>query len=196
MKFYPILFSFSLLMVLGACHDSSVEKVSSEPVPEATAALDYLELGKAAVAQAQGVLASNLMTAIKAKGTVHAIQFCNIKALALTDSVANAVHTQLRRVSDRPRNASNQANEDELAYMALMQAEGKYAPKVSEINGSMVGYYPILTNAMCMQCHGKKDTDIAPITAQALAKLYPMDKATGYAPDELRGLWVAIMNKK
>jgi nitrate reductase cytochrome c-type subunit len=195
MKRYPIFLPFSLLMLVGACNDATPKKGNPEPMPEAIPAPNYLELGKAAVAEAQGVLASKLMAAVKAEGTANAIQFCNVQALVLTDSMANAVHTQLRRVSDRPRNASNQANEDELAYMALMQAEGTYAPKVSEINGSIVGYYPILTNAMCMQCHGKKDTDIAPATTKALAKLYPTDKATGYAPDELRGLWVATMQK-
>ena len=55
-------------------------------------------------------------------------------------------------------------------------------------------YYPIVTNAMCMQCHGKKDLQIKPETLAAIGEFYPEDKATGYGENELRGIWVVEQN--
>ena len=67
--------------------------------------------------------------------------------------------------------------------------------KVSEINGKMVGYYPIVTNQMCLQCHGKAYKDINDATLNKINKLYPNDQATGYLENELRGIFVVEMNK-
>mgnify|MGYP001556941193 CR=1 FL=1 len=65
-----------------------------------------------------------------------------------------------------------------------------------EINGKMVGYYAIVTNTMCLKCHGDKDVTIEPETFEKIKTLYPSDKATGYAANELRGMWVVEMDKK
>ncbi|WP_353849860.1 hypothetical protein [Hydrotalea sp.] len=46
-----------------------------------------------------------------------------------------------------------------------------------------------------MQCHGKKGTDINANTLKEINQLYPNDKATGYAINEIRGLLVVTMNK-
>lgn len=37
---------------------------------------------------------------------------------------------------------------------------------------------------------------IEPKTYKKIKALYPSDKATGYATNELRGMWVVEMNKK
>ena len=60
----------------------------------------------------------------------------------------------------------------------------------------MIGYYPIVTKAMCLQCHGKKDINISSTTYATIRKLYPSDKAIGYGENELRGLWAIEMVKK
>jgi hypothetical protein len=49
-------------------------------------------------------------------------------------------------------------------------------------------YYPIVTNSMCLSCHGT-EKDIAPEVAKRIIKFYPMDKATGYAENQVRGIW-------
>ena len=67
---------------------------------------------------------------------------------------------------------------------------------VQEIYDKMVGYYPIETNKMCLQCHGLPNTQILPATLTKLKHLYPTDKAIGYGENELRGIWVIEMNKK
>jgi len=109
-------------------------------------------------------------------------------------------NAHIKRVSDKPRNPENKANEAELAYInelkeALANGE-QLKPKVTEIDGRMVGYYAIETNQMCMQCHGSKDKDILPETFTNIKSKYPDDKATGYSPNQVRGIWVVSMDKK
>jgi hypothetical protein len=55
-------------------------------------------------------------------------------------------------------------------------------------------YYPIVTNTMCLQCHGKKDA-LQPELLRKLANLYPADQAVGYAENEVRGIWSVRMKK-
>lgn len=44
---------------------------------------------------------ANLMVAIKNYGTIGAIEFCNIKAIPITDSMANQYNVFYKRVSDQ-----------------------------------------------------------------------------------------------
>lgn len=162
--------------------------------------LSYEELGLKYAMSTKAVLGKNLMGAIKSKGTENALEFCNIKAFLLTDSMANVLKTKIKRVSDKPRNPLNAANESELKYIdvskQILAKRGKIKPQVQEINGKMVSYYPIITNKMCMQCHGEPNTQIQPATLEKLNSLYPKDMAKGYAENQLRGIWVVEMDKK
>jgi hypothetical protein len=45
----------------------------------------------------------------------------------------------------------------------------------------------IVTQPLCVACHG---TALAPDVASALARLYPSDRATGFAVGDLRGAFV------
>ncbi|MCB9226715.1 MAG: DUF3365 domain-containing protein [Chitinophagales bacterium] len=160
---------------------------------------DYLKKGMNIALATKAELGKNLLNAIQTKGTDKALDFCNEKAIVLTDSMANELGAKIKRVSDKNRNPNNVANEQEQAYITLAKAaiaqNGKATPKVFEENGKMVGYYPITTNAMCLQCHGNIGTDINEKTLAAINQHYPNDKATGYASDELRGIWVVEMGK-
>jgi hypothetical protein len=59
----------------------------------------------------------------------------------------------------------------------------------------MIGYYPVLTNGMCLRCHGNPGRDIQAFTAALLRQEYSTDQATGYGVDELRGIFAVIMRK-
>nr|WP_321540500.1 DUF6132 family protein [Flavobacterium piscinae] len=54
-------------------------------------------------------------------------------------------------------------------------------------------YYPIETNTMCLQCHGKQ---IKPEVQRQILKLYPNDLAFGYGENEVRGIWSITFEKK
>lgn len=193
-----IILSISGIVFIYSCKDSAIKQESKTTIE--TPATDYRLLGKNIVAETQAVLAKNLTNAIGSAGTEYALEFCNTKAIHLTDSMAQALHAGLKRVTDKPRNATNQADESELEIInqakEKLQKGEQPEPVIMEKNGKIVGLYPIMTNQMCLQCHGKKDTDIKVVTMKKLNALYPQDKATGYAANEVRGMWVVEMDKK
>lgn len=162
--------------------------------------LPYVEQGQSLAMMTKSVLGKNLKKAIKSKGAEFAVQFCNEKAYPLVDSMSVVLNSKIKRVSDKPRNPLNVANESELSYIEkvkqLLLSGEEIKPQVQEIDGKMIGYYPIVTNKMCMQCHGEPDVQILPTTLEKLNLLYPEDLATGYLENQLRGIWVVEMNKK
>ncbi|MDH5599544.1 MAG: DUF3365 domain-containing protein [Cyclobacteriaceae bacterium] len=162
--------------------------------------LPFAERGMNLVMTTKSVLGKNLKGAIKSQGPENAITFCNERAYPLVDSMALVLNAMIKRVSDKPRNPNNSANENELKYIEaskeILLSGGKIKPQLQENNGKMVGYYPILTNQMCLQCHGQPNTQILPKTMERLNKLYPEDQAKGYGDNQLRGIWVVEMEKK
>jgi len=105
------------------------------------------------------LLGQNLMGAIQKEGTLHALEFCNIEAIPLTKQMDEQRGAVIRRVSDKNRNPDNAANEEERYYIAHFQKEiavGKDPkPVVLPEGNQTLFYYPIVTNSMCLQCHGK-----------------------------------------
>jgi cytochrome c553 len=172
----------------------------AENMKEFGQAKDFAKQGRRYAMQTKSVLGSNLLKAIKSGGPEHAVTFCNIRAETLTDSSGTAQNVSIRRVSDRPRNPVNAADSMELAKIIALRedlAGGISLPyRLHEEEQTITGYYPIVTNDMCLKCHGEKGENIAPTTLSALEALYPDDKATGYAANQLRGIWVVEMPKK
>lgn len=157
-----------------------------------------LEIGKDIALDTKGVLGKNLLYTISTEGTENAITFCSSKAIPLTDSVALAANAKIKRVSDKNRNPDNKANEAELEYIQMTKdaiSKGEAVkPKLTTNGNKQIAYYPIMTNDMCLQCHGEPNKDILPSTLSKISELYPNDLAVGYKSDELRGIWVVEMN--
>jgi nitrate reductase cytochrome c-type subunit len=193
------------IITIVSCTENKVSKTSTNTDAEkieATEALmdiNYKDAGKQLAIQTKSSLANYLISSISEKGSEGAVEFCNIKAIPITDSMSVVLGAKIKRVSDLPRNPANKANEAELAYIKKWKESNgsgeQKQPIVSEINGKMVGYYPIVTNQMCLQCHGKAYKDINDATLNKINKLYPNDQATGYLENELRGIFVVEMNK-
>lgn len=160
---------------------------------------NYLDRGMDIANGTKGALGKNLLAAISEGGAAHAVDFCNTRAIPLTDSMAMHYGATIRRVTDQARNQANQANESELAYIAEAKAAlargEKPAPKLTDAGTKMIGYYPIETNKMCLQCHGTNET-ILPETRETILRHYPNDRATGYGENQLRGVFVVEMDKK
>lgn len=175
----------------GNSSDTNVDSLSDNaPQSKSNIGLEY-------ALETQKVLGTNLMQAIQSKGVPYALEFCNTSAIPLTDSMAQHYATSIRRVSDKSRNPGNQANAEELKYIEMFKkqvaAGQETLPVVLERQGIAQFYYPIITNSMCLQCHGKS-ADLKPEVAQKIRSLYPADKATGYSENEVRGMWsVALL---
>lgn len=142
-------------------------------------------------------LGKNLLQAIQNYGEDGAVEFCNTRALPITDSMSKVLNANIKRVSDKPRNPLNQANESEIDIIKefkdkLLNNE-KPGYKVVENQDNVLAYYPIITNQMCLKCHGTKDKTLLLKTKQKIDELYPSDKAIGYGENEVRGVFVVEM---
>jgi cytochrome c553 len=158
----------------------------------------YEEIGLEYALSTKKVLGENLMGTIQKKGTLEALAFCNIQAMPLTDSMSFNYNATIKRVSDKNRNPNNKANAEELKYIEQFKrdsAENKESKPVVVDKGEKVQfYYPIPTNTMCLQCHGKPENIKPEVRAKTL-KLYPNDLAIGYGENEVRGIWSITFNK-
>lgn len=159
----------------------------------------YADIGLEYVLGTQKVLGKNLMGTIQKKGTIEAMAFCNIQAIPLTDSMSVNYNATIKRVSDKNRNPNNKANAEELIYIAQFKkdlaANKEPKPVIVEKGDKVHFYYPIPTNAMCLQCHGTSD-NIKPEVQMKIKGLYPNDLATGYSENEVRGMWSIVFDKK
>jgi hypothetical protein len=158
----------------------------------------FLEISDKIAQEAKSELGKNLTGAIQNKGLVGAIEFCNQKAIPLTNDSSKSFNVSLKRVSDKPRNSQNEANSEEKKVIEKFKTQllnkEKLTPIISETTNNLVGYFPIQTTGLCLQCHGNKE-----ITNDVLARiqiLYPNDKATGYTENQIRGLWVVEQRKR
>ena len=108
-------------------------------------------------------------------------------------------NAKIKRVSDKNRNPNNKANAEELIYIEQFKedlAEKKEVKPIVVEEGEQVHfYYPIPTNTMCLQCHGKPDA-IKPEVVKKIKELYPNDLAVGYGENEVRGIWSIVFDKK
>ncbi len=152
-----------------------------------------LQTGQELAMSTKRILGKNLMAALNEGGPVHAVDFCNTKAIHFTDSMSTAMNARIQRVSDRPRNPNNRANEAELEAIEHLKQQiadaGQARPMIRAEGDGYRFYGPINTNAMCLQCHGEVGSDVTPETTQKIKERYPNDEATGYGLNQVRGIW-------
>ena len=164
--------------------------------------LEYLQLGEKIASQAQTELLKYVSTAINKGGPAYAIDFCNLRALPLKDSLSRLHNCQIRRISSQFRNTADapQSPEEEdqlLKYQLVHQNGGSLKPEVYFFD-DRVEYYQAITIAMeaCLKCHGDPGNQIAEETLAKINALYPNDLATGYAMNDLRGAWKITFTKQ
>lgn len=154
---------------------------------------DPLKRGKAIARGTKTELGKNLLKAIKTRKTLGAISFCNIKALPITTQKMKELNAIIKRATDRPRNPKNYGNTEELKYISLFKQQlssGKeLKPILIKTDKAYHFYSPIITNQMCMQCHGQLQSQISQAVLKKIHILYPQDKAINYKSNEVRGVF-------
>lgn len=194
-----ILFSFASVVISSCTSEenkdsSSLTDRESLAIEESNKASMTVSDGQELALSTQKILGQNLMKALSKAGPEYAIEFCSTKAIHLTDSMGNELNASIRRVSDKPRNPKNTADSYELEMMKRFKeslSKGEQMKIEIKTDGDIsIGYYPIITNGMCLQCHGTPMTQINQTTLDKLKSKYPNDKATGYTENQIRGLWV------
>lgn len=153
----------------------------------------HIKLGNEIRDTVQATLKANLVRAMQNGGPANAVQFCNLKAMPLTDSYSEKYFTEVKRVSDKNRNPSNKPSAKELDviedFRRSIEAGQPLSPNISiDADGKKNYYAPIFTGGVCLTCHGNPK-NMQPELLTVIDSLYPKDKAKGYAIDELRGIW-------
>lgn len=177
---------FSLPVLLFSLFSCGGQQAAA---PEET---DYAHIGDSLISATFDTLRSALTTAIREKGAAGAVSYCNENAYPITGIHASA-NISIKRVAERYRNPKNAPDSlDALQWNKFVEAKAKgepLKPILASENNTTFYYKPMLLQPMCTACHGKSGTDILPAVVTVIDSLYPGDKAKGFAPGELRGMW-------
>ncbi len=145
---------------------------------------------------AQKTLGGILMKQVSANGAVAALEFCNLEALPITDSVAATYNVTIQRIAEKNRNPKNSLSSelDKEIWETYLNNEANGIIQKTNENGHIVFYKPIrMAMETCLNCHGSTE-NIKPQVAEKIKALYPNDKATGFAMNDLRGMWKVTQN--
>lgn len=187
---YLLLLLLALLITCG-CQSESPEQINNNLSYDTTAVINEGQQIARATFQ---TLSSNLQNAIKEGGIEHALQFCNVEAMPLTDSLSSHHNVSIRRASHKPRNPYNTADSLEAKvieqYIAALETGNNLQPVTYSNENRITFHAPItITNSLCLNCHGKVNEDIAENHLATIRELYPNDQATGFSMGDLRGVW-------
>ncbi|MFW6277571.1 MAG: c-type heme family protein [Prolixibacteraceae bacterium] len=188
MKTVLFFLSAAILVALISCNSNQNKKTEPEVYSE------YIETGNEVSGKAQGILMANVSSAMQKGGPGYAIEFCNLEASSLIDSLSEANNCTISRVSQKNRNPGNalkNEKEKQLWNFYAAKLENGSASDTLIRHGKTLVYYKPIKTAMpaCLKCHGTPGEDIQPATYATIQELYPNDKATGYDLNEFRGLW-------
>lgn len=189
-----------LALGVPSCREAGNKKESVSNLSPAMRQ-DYLQLGESMASLAQKELLSTVTRAIEEKGIIEAIHHCNMNALRITDSTAQANNVFIRRISTKYRNEAdkpaNNLDESVLYTMENSKEEGKIPePQLFEQGNEILYYKPIVIGMpTCLQCHGKPESDIKPEVWSEIKKHYPNDLAHGYSLGDLRGAWKIVFTR-
>ena len=160
------------------------------------------QIGEQIAMASQKTLGSNLKTAISEQGLEHAIEFCNLQAMPLSDSLAEKFGAQIKRTSLKVRNPSNRPDDLETqileAYAYNVENGLDLVPNLQRIDRDYLLYTSpiLLVNPLCLNCHGRPGDEVIDPQMELLRSLYPDDKAVDYELGQLRGMWSIRLSQK
>ena len=154
----------------------------------------YQTTGQEVTAQAQAALLMNVSQAMMQGGPINALEFCNLNAASIVDSLNKVHNCIISRVSEKNRNIKNHlsTNEEKMLWDGYKRLPNSAQLQDTVIVGeSKITYYKPIKIGMpaCLKCHGSTTEDISTGTLEKINELYPADKARNYKMGELRGLW-------
>jgi hypothetical protein len=156
---------------------------------------EYLQKGVEIVSLTQSELLKNVSHAMKTGGPGYAIDYCNLRAMALKDSLSSLNNCQIRRIAIKYRNPIDMAQtemekEQLFKYQDAHQKGESLDPEIYLFDDRIEYYQPIfLDKGACLVCHGSPGTQIAEETMEKIMASYPNDLATGFALNDFRGAW-------
>ncbi len=145
-------------------------------------------------------LKGQLEAALAAGGAVSALEVCRTVAPAIAEEISAARGAQVARTALKVRNPHNAPDAFERGVLERFVTEAaagadpaklEHAEIVTENGERVLRYMKAIpmAEAPCAACHGRA---IAPNVAQKIKELYPADKATGFAPGDIRGAFTIV----
>ena len=186
---------FLILLMISSCGNNREKAEQKAEQNEESTRQAYLQKGEEIANMAQSELLKNVSHAMKTGGPGYAVDFCNLRALSIKDSLSNLNNCEIRRIAIKYRNPvdkpQTKTEEDQLdRYLVAHEKGDTLNPEVYLFDHSVEYYQPILiNNGACLLCHGIPGTQIADETLQKIKAQYPNDLATGFAMNDFRGAW-------
>lgn len=203
------------LTILAACDTGSQNALNREALQEemrnrepkklneAQIVNETFEQGRYLSQTAQQSLLTTLQAAIAREGSVEsAIQYCNLQANPLMDSLSEVHKATISRTSLQLRNPDNSPSELEQqlleAYHYNAEEGLPLEDNVQQVDQQYMLYTKpiVLGSELCLNCHGKAGKDIRPETLQRIDSLYPNDQARGYSKGDVRDMWSIRFQRK
>ncbi len=187
--------------MLFACGEQKKTESPAKVEPEKPS-IDFRNMGHEITTLAQAELLKNVKSAIAEGGPSYAIEYCNVHATPLTDSISDKHNCTVSRVSIKNRNPKNKAigREENILMNTFLESSldgGQLKDTLIENDLMAIYYRPIMIGMpACLKCHGKKGDDIDEETLAAINQMYPDDKATNYRMGEFRGAWKVVFHKE
>mgnify|MGYP001088894035 CR=1 FL=1 len=193
-KILSIIFLSALLASCNQQVDQNEEIETATPEE-----INYSELGNLIVTQSQQALGGELKAAIQRGGILEAVNYCNLNAIPLTDSLASFYNVAIKRATSKPRNPQNEASAAELEILSVWETKqqnaGVISPVLFDSEGTVDFYSPIIVQSLCTNCHGKIGESLTVENNQIIKEKYPNDQSVGYAEGDLRGMWHITFKK-
>jgi len=119
----------------------------------------------------------------------HALDVCGSVAQEIGASVREKTGVDVRRTSLKVRNPKNGPDAWEEAWLRAAESRKDIPPAgEAHVVGKEFRFVrPVYVAELCAKCHGPEET-LRPQVVAALKERYPDDRATGYAPGDLRGI--------
>ena len=168
---------FLIVFLISSCGERG-EKQSSQK--EESIKQEYLQKGGEIANLTQSELLINVSNAMKKGGPGYAIEFCNLRALSLKDSLSQVHNCQIRRIALKFRNPvdkpQTEKEEKQLDQYKLAYEKGETILPEVYLYSDRIEYYQPITMAMeaCLKCHGDPGKQISEETLEKIKSHFPM----------------------
>lgn len=177
-----------LLLATGCARQPEWQKVEPAQLTPAQAA--QATKGELAWKSLGASLLAELSKAIATSKPSGAIDVCRTLAPRLAAEIGTEYGVTIGRTAAKLRNPGNQIPD----WATQQVTAGDGSPATFRHQDGRLGLLqPIRLMPLCVQCHGQP-AELGAGVADALAKHYPSDQATGFAVGDLRGwFWVEVL---
>jgi len=197
MKMKLILTTISAALLFSACSNTQPQEVSKKMIEEQEIKLQ----AKKAIRIVGGAFMQTLNMKVKEGGLTNAATFCSTHTEDLYNEVSKSLDEgiSVRRITDKPRNMENMANEEQLKVFEEIKTKIVKGEKIGmlvkqkSVNHYQV-YKPIVMLPKCLNCHG--DSNIREKEPyNIISRKYPKDMAIDYKAGDFRGAFLVDIIK-